>query len=104
MSGDNINSLPTNKHISAKPGDLEMVYSIFQPKNAPLIKDAINKGFDSVKLAVYGTILFVIITLPPIVKFIDLYCKGNVVLSKTIQAIIFAVLLFIIQKTTMKNM
>lgn len=64
--GDLIRSLPVNNDIP-KPGDLEFMYRLFQPANAPLI----NKMTSPFKYAALGAVLFTILSLPVVFSVVQ---------------------------------
>ncbi len=93
MSGDSIKDLPINKERSSTPGDLEIIYNLFQPKNIPVMKQVMSPF----KTAALGSILFGIFSLPFISKLIDTFVK-NPVYSKLILLVVFFIVFFIVQK------
>ena len=99
MSGDNIKLLPINKSQSPNPTDLEFMYTLFQPKN----KVAIKNGVSIFKYALLGGIIFTLLSLPPILSLVNMYCKDNIIYTKIILMIIFIITFFIAQKLLFKS-
>ena len=91
--GDDIKSLPVNKERNPKPGDLEMIYNIFQPKNIPIIKSVVSPF----KTAALGALLFGIFSLPFVYNFINTLCK-NQIYSRLVLVLLFLVIFFMLQK------
>ncbi len=98
MSGDDIRQLPVNKEKSPKPGDLELIYNLFQPKN----KQAIAAVASPFKLAFVGAILFGILSLPIAGKLTEMCCKGNPIMAKLALMVVFLTLFFLLQKLWLK--
>ena len=94
MSGDAIRDLPINKKRETKPGDMELMYNIFQPKNIPVMKQIISPF----KTAFVGTILFGILSLPFILKLSDNLLK-NPIYSRLALMCVFLIIFFILTKT-----
>ena len=90
--GDNVNSLPVSKEHSPKPGELEFMHNLFQPKNKVLIEQTVSPF----KPALLGAFLFLILSLPFISKLVEKITNTkNTVYVKGILAIIFLILFFI---------
>jgi len=91
--GDDIKNLPINKDKISKPGDLEIIHSIFQTQNIPAMKQAISPF----KSAFIGMILFGVLSLPFIIKLGDTLLK-NPIYSRLGLMVVFFIVFFILTK------
>jgi len=97
--GDDIRNLPMSKEYPAKPGDLEIIHNLFQsPRGTQIIRQGISMGVSSFKIPIIAAILFGVLSLPIISTLISGYTKGNVIFTKLILMVLFAIILWILDK------
>lgn len=93
MSGDAIRQLPLNRERQSKPGELETIYSLFQPKSLNIIKQAVSPF----KGAIVGALLFGLLSLPFVLKFSDVIFK-NPIYGRLILMLAFLIIFFLVTK------
>jgi hypothetical protein len=96
---DPISSLPSDKKTVPKPGDLEYLFNLFQPKN----KEVIFKASSIFTTAIVGALLFAFLSLPFFDKMIQMFSKGNFLYSKVILTILYFIIFWIIDQYILKN-
>jgi hypothetical protein len=93
LFGDVINTLPLNHESKTKDEDLQLLNDILQPKQIEGKFLNINWG----KLLPLA-ILFIVLTLPQVNKFVSFYTKNNVIAVKAILTVLFIIGYLIIDK------
>jgi hypothetical protein len=95
---DTLDKLPINESAEPRPGDLEFIYNIFQPKNTT----EIIKYAGTFKTAFLGAILFGIFSLPFLTGLSDKYWK-NSIYSRIFLMLLFFIVFYIIQKVYLRS-
>jgi hypothetical protein len=98
MDGDNITSLPINRDKKPIPGDIELLYNLFQPKN----EIAIKNGMKSFKLAFVGALIFLILNTSIVNSFVLNVSKNNPLISQLVLFISFIIIFWIFEKFILK--
>jgi len=94
--GDNIKDLPINNDQTAKPGDLEIIYNLFQSGGKAKLAQ-LSTALTPFKTIFIGTVLFGLLSLPFVLKFVETYCK-NPIFSRLLLMLAFLVIFFLLSK------